>query len=213
MEKYIDVDEVIANASTFIEDMSDELSLMMRQWVWMALRDIGPNYSDIGIAELEVTGGSAAKPDDMIGNFIDLGVYTDEGHEIPYRYNYDAGRTHEDNKIRTRIDIYEDFGFVHFSDFPVTPGYILVKYYKMPLDDCGLPKVPESYLNAVVAYLKFCYYYRVGNRSDMIMISKNHWTEERLKIRAKNKSVAGIRAEQMVRDWMTHIPKTSRKRF
>lgn len=212
--KYIGIDEVIANASTFIEDISDELSLIMRQWVWMALKDIGPNFSDIQTAELEIVGGSIVKPSDMIGNFIDLGIYTSEGHEIPYRYNYNNSRTHLDSTRRRTMDIYEDFGFLHMSDFDsATPDYVVAKYFSMPLDDCGMPKIPESYLNAVVAYLKFCYYYRQGNRSDMVMISKNHWMEERLKIRAKNKSVAGLRAEQMVKDWMTHIPRTGRKRF
>lgn len=213
MEKYINVDEVVANASTFIEEMSDELALMMRQWVWMALRDIGPNYNDIETAEIEIVGSSAAKPADMIGNFIDLGVYSAEGHEIKYRYNFDGGPAHEDTTIRPVIDIYEDASFVHFSDFAITPDYIIVKYYKMPLDDCNLPKVPESHLNAVVAYLKFCYYYRQGNRSDMIVISRNHWLDERAKIRSKNKSVAGIRARQIEKEWMTIIPKVNRRRF
>jgi len=213
MEKYINVDEVVANASTFIEEMSDELALMMRQWVWMALRDIGPNYNDIGTAEIEIVGGSAAKPADMVGNFIDLGVYSAEGHEINYRYNFDGGPTHENTTISPVIDIYEDASFVHFSDFAITPDYMIVKYYKMPLDDCSLPKVPESHLNAVVAYIKFCYYYRQGNRSDMIVISRNHWLDERAKIRGKNKSVSGIRARQIEKEWMTHIPKVNRRRF
>lgn len=213
MEKYINVDEVVANASTFIEEMSDELALMMRQWVWMALRDIGPNYNDIETAEIEIIGNSAAKPPNMIGNFIDLGVYSAEGHEIKYKYNFDGGPSHEDKVIRKAIDIYEDAGFIHFSDFSLTPDYIIAKYYRMPLDECGLPKVPESYLNAVVAYLKFCYYYRQGNRSDMIVISRNHWLDERAKVRSKNKSVAGIRAKQIEKEWMTIIPKVNRRRF
>jgi len=213
MSNYIDIDEAIANASTFTEDMTDELALIMRQWVWMAIRDIGPNYNDISTTEIEIIGSSAAKPQDMIGNFIDLGIYTAEGYEIPYKYNFDGSSIHEHGEIRTRIDIYEDAGFVHFSDFPIVPDHMRVKYHKMPLDDCGLPKVPESYLNAIVAYIKFCLYYRKGNRSDMIMISKNHWLDERAKIRAKNKSVAGIRAKQIEKEWLTHIPNMNRKRF
>lgn len=213
MEKYIDVDEVIANATTLMEDVSDELSLMMRQWVWMALRDIGPNYSDITVSEIDVVGSSAAKPADMIGNALDLAIFTSDGDEIPYRYNYDGGQVHEDRRVRRVMDIYEDHGFFHFSDYDLIPAYIKIKYNRMPLDECGLPKVPESYLNAIVAYLDFCRYRRQANRSDMLVISERIWKDERAKIKARNKSVAGIRAEQMLKDWMTHIPKTNRKRF
>lgn len=213
MEKYIDVDEVVANASTFIEEMSDELALMMRQWVWMAMRDIGPNYGDVTTAEIEIIGSSAQKPLNMIGNFIDLAVYTAEGHEINYNYNFDGGRVHDSKLIKSVIDIYEDANYVHFSDFALIPDYMIVKYYTMPLDSCNLPKVPESHLNAVVAFIKFCYYYRQGNRSDMIVISRNHWLDERAKVRGRNKSVAGIRAKQIEKEWMTHIPKVNRRRF
>jgi len=213
MEKYIDVDEVIANASTLIEDITDEASLMMRQWVWMALRDIGPNYSDVEVAEIDVIGSTVEKPANMIGNILDLGIFTPEGYEIPYRYNYDGGQVHQDKKYAGVIQIYEDSGYIHLSDFDLPIGYARIKYNKMPLDDCGLPKVPESYLNAVVAYLKHMWYYRQGNRSDMVVISERIWKDERAKVRSRNKSIAGIRAEQMVKDWMSHIPKTNRKRF
>lgn len=213
MDRYIDVDEVIANASTFIEEMSDEMARIMRQWVWMAMRDIGPNYADITVEEIEASGSSVAKPANMIGNFIDLGVYTSSGVEIPYRYNFDGGKVHSDCRTRTRIDIYEDEGFIHFSDFPVSPDYIIAKFYKMPLDDCGMPKVPESHLNAVVAYLKFCYYYRQARDFGMISIAKNHWMDERAKIRGKNKSIAGIRAKQIEKEWLSIIPKMNRRGF
>lgn len=213
MNKYIDVDEVVANAATMVPDVSDELALMMRQWVWMAMRDIGPNYNDVTTTEIEITGGSAAKPVDMIGNFIDLGVYSAEGYEIPYKYNFDGSSIHQDDVIKTRIDIYEDEGFVHFSDFPVTPDFIKVKYYRMPLDDCGLPKVPESHLNAVSAYLMYRYHVRDAKNYAMIGMTRDEWQNERAKVRGRNKSVAGIRAKQIEKEWLTHIPKMNRKRF
>lgn len=206
MERFLEVDEVVANASTFIEDMTDEMALIARQWVWFAMRDIGPSYDLISNREVEISGGSARKPEDMTGNIIDLTVYTESGQEIPYRYNYNNARKSENSKIRNILDIYEDPHFIHFSDHDPKPERVLIKYFKMPLDDCHLPLVPESHLNAVMAYIKFAYYFRRGNDSAMIGFSKNFWEQERLKVRAKNKSVAGLRAKQIVKEWMSIIP-------
>lgn len=212
MNRFLEVDEVVANASTFIKGMSDELALIMRQWVWMAMRDIGPSYDLIETAEININDNSAAKPLDLTGNIIDMAVYEENGEQIPHRYNYSGSKIHK-GRERNKIDVYEDPNYIHFSDFEKTPSYVKIKYFKMPLDDCNEPLVPESHLNAIVAYLKFSYYFREGNDFGMIGMSKNHWEQERLKIRAKNKSVAGERAKQMVKEWMSIIPNPRYNRF
>lgn len=215
MNRFIEVDEVIANASTFIKDMSDELSLIMRQWVWFAMRDIGPSNDLIETANVAIIDGSAKKPSDMTGNIISLGVYDEAGNEINYRYNYSASQRVRTGNIKTGVlNIYEDRDYVHFSEHEDCPlSYIVIRYFKMPLDDCGMPLVPESHLNAVMAYLKFAFYYREANDSSMIGFSRSIWMDERAKIRSKNKSVAGIRAEQIMKSWMSIIPNMRYNKF
>lgn len=213
MNRFLEVDEVIANAATFIKDMSDEVSLIMRQWVWFAMRDIGPSYDLIEKADIQIIDGSAKKPDDLTGNIIDLAIYDCNGNELKYRYNYSGGRVHSGNENNGILNIYEDKNYVHISDGDAVPAYISIRYFKMPLDDCGMPLVPESHLNAIVAYLKWAYYFREANDFSMIGFSKQVWLDERAKIRAKNKSVAGLRAEQMMKSWMSIIPNMKYNRF
>lgn len=213
MDRFLEVDEVVANGSTFIEEISDELALIMRQWVWFAMRDIGPSYELIETSEINVVDNSVAKPLDMTGNPIELGVYDESGNEIPYRYNYSGGRVFTKRDWQKTIDIYEDATHIHFSDFERQPSYAVLKYFKMPLSDCNEPLVPESHLNAVVAYLKFAFYWRQGTNPAMIGMARNMWEQERLKIRSKNKSVAGLRAKQMVKEWMSIIPNPKFNRF
>lgn len=209
MERFIDVDEVIANACTLIEEVNDELTLVMRQWVWMALRSIGPSRANIGVASINIIDGSAKKPKDLIGNIIDLTIQDYDGNDLSYRYNYDDGNIHSNSsakKSRVSLDIYEDDHYIHLADFDPKPGKVTIKYYKMPLDECGLPLVPEDHLNAIVAYILYMYYLRKGNNYAMIGMCKNDWSIERDRIKSRNKSISGIRAKQALREWMSLIP-------
>lgn len=214
MDRYIDIEEVIATAATFLPEISDEVSLMMRQWVWMAMRDIGPNYNDIDTINISLQGGTAEKPADLTGNIIDMAVYSEAGVEIPHKYNYNADKMHEDDRRnRSTVSVYEDENYIHVSDYHIVPDYVRIRYFKMPLDDCGLPKIPENHLNSVVAYLLYCYHMRMQKDFAMIGFSKNQWLDERAKIRSKNKSISGVRVKSILKEWMTHIPKVNRNRF
>ena len=208
MERFIEVDEVIANACTLFEEVSDELTLVMRQWVWWALRSIGPSDYNLGVASINIVDGSAKKPVDMTGKIKDLSILDCNGRELDYRYNYSQGNLPDKirGERRSKIDIYEDNDYIHFGDFDPKPEVVHIKYFKLPIDDCGMPLVPEDHLNAIIAYLTYMYYLRKGNNYAMIGMCKNEWNVERDRIRSKNRAVYGIQAKQIMKEWMSLLP-------
>lgn len=208
MDRFLDVDEVIANACTRIKNVSDDDMLTMRQWVWDAMRSIGPSNSHIEVKDVNIFNGQAKKPRDLTGKIIDLSIYDENNQEIPYRYNYDGGVIHQKRSRakRNKIDIYEDAHFINFSDFDITPKYVKIKYFKMPLDDCDLPLVPEDHLLAIVYFLMYTYYLSEGSNFGMIGMISSKWETERARIMSRNRSMAGVRFKQAAREWMSMIP-------
>jgi hypothetical protein len=212
MKRYISIDEVIGTAATYLEEISDEVATYMRQWVWLAMREIGPNYGDLVVEKVILVDGSARKPEYLTGNVLELAVYNEDNHQIPTRFNYQGSRINMKENHRHKVDVYEDRDYIHVSDHESNPSYITIKYWKLPLDDCGLPLIPEDHLLAIVMFLLYSFQLRKSTDFGMMGMYERRWLQLRDKVKASNKSVSGLRAEQMVKEWMSLIP-NSKKRF
>lgn len=218
MDRFLEIDEVIANASTIIKGMDSELELLARQWVWLALRKIGPSFNDIEVADIDVIDKTVTKPLDCI-SLIDLALYTSDGGEIGYRYNKGgSSRTHGKDNTGTLLNIYEDPHFIHISDdltsYGLTPTVCRLRYYKFPLDSCGMPLVPEIHLFAVMLFIKWMYELRENpNNSFSLSVARNDFMSALDVAKTQNKSVTPIQAKEIARTWKSMLPNPNFNRY
>ncbi len=211
MDRFLDIDEVIANASTVIKGMNSELELLARQWVWLALRKIGPSFNDIDVIDIEVIDKTIQKPIDCI-SVIDLALYDGSGIELGYRYNKGgSSRTHRKQDVNQLLNIYEDPHFIHISDDlnsqGLYPTVCRLRYYKFPLDDCGMPLVPEIHLFPIMMFIKWMYEMRENpNNSFSVASARNDFMQALDVARTNNKSVTPIQAKEIARTWKSMLP-------
>ena len=211
MDRFLDIDEVIANASTIIKGMNSELELLARQWVWLAIRKIGPSFNDIEVADIDIIDKTITKPIDCI-SVIDLALYSDDGSELGYRYNKGGStRTHRKEDVNALLNIYEDPHFIHISDefnsSFTSPVLCRLRYYKFPLDSCGMPLVPEIHLFPVMMFIKWMYEMRENpNNSYSVSAARNDFMSALDVAKTMNKSVTPIQAKEIARTWKSMLP-------
>ena len=217
MERFIDVDEVIATAASTIKNMSDEEMLLAKQWVWMAIRKIGPSSDTIITADVDVIDKTIEIPDNCVSNgIIDLAIYDNLGREIKYRFHKGGDkRTHlKEYKDDCLLNIYQDDKFIHLSDSNYDPSTARIKYYSFPLDECGLPKIPEPHLFPIMMFIRWMMALRNSPASPFeLSTAERNWREALDVAKSRNKAVSVLQAKEIARTWTSLMPNPSFNRF
>lgn len=212
MDRFLDIEEVVATAATILPTMSDEEKLLAKQWSWMAIRKIGPSSDHIKVVDVSVIDKTIEIPLDCI-SIIDLAIYGTDNVEIKYRYNKGGSlRVHKkDSTGEYLLNIYQDSNFIHISDSlssaGVEPSLARIKYYSFPLDECNQPMIAEQHLFAVMMFIRWMWSIRNAPTSPYETSSAaNDWRQALDVAKANNKSVSVLQAKEIARTWSSMIP-------
>lgn len=224
MSKFVTLDSVTAEAKSILKTATDKDRLIFQQWVYRALREIGPGKQNVDICRLYAKDFSFKKPDDM-HSAIDVGLFRADGSEVPYRYQAGKKRIHTrrtrfareglyDNVDVNKIDLSEDDYYFHIStDVNASISYADVRYFKMPVDEDGMPMIPEDQVFAIMMFIRYMWMMRENGPMNSIMESKQTWLQERDRAKSRNKMPSMLEGTQIAIEWMSMIPNMKFKKF
>lgn len=215
--KYLPIEEVVSNAmlSLGCEDSRDKI--IFRQWAYIAMRQIGCSYLDIEIACPEVCDLSFRKPTNLIST-IEVSLADVSGRSINYKYIHNRGLLPMDEATSLSLGygmimLSEDDDFYHLSSNATCITAAEIKYYSLPVDENGDPKVPERDLLTVMSFIEFMYIKRKRIMSPNLVsggdltLFRDLWQRELMKAKGRNKMPSIHQAREIARGWMSMINK------
>ena len=222
------MDELIAEAYARLdlEDSRDEL--IFRNWIYRALKWIGPSSPQIKPVCLEICDLSIKKPHDY-WSAIDMNLLDSQGRIYYFQYTNNGFMRSEEGKnangqflgtdasltgART-ILVGEDYHCFNISDTgseaPLAKAEL--KYYAMPKDKNGDPLIAEDSVEAVLAYVEWQYLKRGRNRTrgtrkfphSEVETARMTWMNYKGMVQGNRKLPHPLAAEPMLRKWVTGI--------
>lgn len=227
MARTIPVDEVIAEACTILKHVTEQEKIFMRQWAYTAMREIGSFNLNIKVTpQLFLEDWSVKKPDDLLRT-NDIALYGSDGSEIVHTFkgyasgNIDAdeesvsGRIHQDIRNlsrdgRTAVAITESENYFNVEEFNGTDSsgvYMFIRYYALPLDNNGLPKIPDFATLAIIFYIRAMWAMRDNSNQNYIESSWNMWKIQRAKAEGRGKTPDMIEGKAIVKTINSMIQK------
>ncbi len=191
MERFISVEEVVANAQSVIPEADDRATNIMKQWVYLGIKEIGVSLEDIKVADLFPEDNSVRKPDDLI-IIDDVALLDSAGNEYQYHYRGPGTRIHTASEPTDAypIDISEDDYYIHLGSTGSGITTVRIRYYALPIDEHGDIKIKQDYLLPLIDYLAYMWARRTKDKSLGTYLTL--WTQQLLKAKAKNRAVSPI---------------------
>jgi hypothetical protein len=222
MNRFLSIDEVVDNARTIIPGVSAEDKVIFRQWVVWAMRDIGPNKDWIKACRINRKDGSFKKPNDFI-TAVGIALYSTDGVEVPYIYQSGGIRIHTDRtqiydststgEVTTQRYLSEDAYYFHVGGNTDDLGYILLRYYALPVDKYGYPLIEEDNMLAYVNFCSWMWSRRKGDNRSEIAQNYDFWIMERDRIKGRNKMVSIPEAEGIFKKYLNMLHGPTYKTF
>lgn len=214
--KFVSVDEVVATAESFIGPVSATDRNLMRQWAYLGLRNIGASKAWVETCVIYPKELEARKPDDMY-KAIDLALYNASNVELYFAFRGTGTRIHSPKNLQSRnqqylpefgavIDVSEDNFYFHLGSNGSDVAYIKLKYFKLPIDENGLPLIPEDHVLAIAFFIQWIWSKRKGDNRSEIDQNKRDWKIERAKVRSANNMPSQLETDEINRKWMSMIP-------
>lgn len=230
----ISFDEIIAEAFERVgtEDSRDEL--IFRNWIYRALRWIGPNMVNIKTECLEVCDLSIKKPCDY-WSAIDMNLLDDQGHVFYYQYTENGFLESEQRNPHSHsgigaglyvrknrsIKVGEDSYCFNLSSIAkeLSISKAEIKYYALDLDNNGDPMVQEGNVEAVYAYIEFMYLKRMRNKTrgtrqvpqSEVKDAEDRYMRYKAMVNGSMRMPSPLAAEVMTRKWVSRIPNFKNK--
>ena len=216
--RFIGVDEVIADAMSIIPGTTKSEKLLARQWSYIALREIGPSNDFVQVCTIYPHNLKLKKPDSLQST-LDIALY-DSGHNELYN-NYRSGKSRIHAKRRIGNSTVEDSeqsdGFaieLSEDDYSFNLGsnannvaYAIVRFFEFPVDEDGLPKIPEKSRLAIMMFIRYMWTLRKNeNRFDRDRAEVS-WLNARNRARARGKMPSMLEYEAIAKSWMSMINK------
>jgi len=224
---FVHVDEPVALAMTLIPNSSSVEKAVARQWAYMGLRDIGPGMHWFEDCVLYPSSNlSMRKPDDMYKP-IDLALFKQEsdGSLSELRYSYKglgrrihaSGNVHLDGGtygplLHAPIDLSEDSHFFHLGSNGGDVFCAKIKYWKLPVDAYGLPKIPEHQVLAIAFFIRWMWAMANSDKQDR-QLSRSEYIAARSEARGRNKIPNGLEMEQVSKEWINLLNAPQFKKF
>lgn len=219
----IPVDEVIAEACTLLKGVTQQEKIFMRQWAYTALRKIGFTKINIEVSDkLYLSDWSVRKPDNLVKT-NDLALFDSSGSEVMHSFkgyasgNINAGenvtgRIHQDirNTTSNYIGITESENYFNVEEFTTTDPdsvYIKIRYYAIPVDLDGLPKIPEHATLAIIMYIRAMWAMRDNSNQSAIQIAWHMWKEERAAAEGRGKTPDMLEGKEIAKTINSMIQK------
>jgi len=225
--KTIDVDAVIAEASSVIKNVSEQEKQLMIQWCYTAARKIGSGPQDVRVSEkLFLNDFSAQKPSDL-SSVIDLALFDSADQEIVIKFQGssegpdlgDTARIHQDVRSgKQALQVSEDgtyFNVESFSDDSPGDAYFKTRYYAYPVDDDGMPRIYEECTLAIMMYIRYMWTLRERRSLGEIQEARQTWLSERASAESEIKTPSMLEGREIALglNSMIHNPDKKSRRY
>lgn len=231
----ITMDELIAESFQRLDNEDSRDELIFRNWIYRAMRWIGPHAYSIKTKCIEVCDLSIKKPCDywygldlnLIGTNGEIYYYQYAEHGFMNSEQSDSGvEEHLENGgslsgYRT-IEIGEDHYCFNLNSIAGSSSIKTaeLKYYAMPKDEHGDLMISEDVVEAIHAYLRWMYIERGRERSrgtrmyplSEVNEARTRWQNYKAMVQGNIKMPSPQAAEVMLRKWVTLIPDFKNKR-
>jgi len=219
---YVSVDQVIATASSIIEQVDTMDRAYFKEWVYLGLQQIGPNTAWYNDVTLYPNNLELKKPSDMYAP-VDLALYDGNNHELRFTYRGLGRRLHQSGnnvldegvyapEFGAPIDLSEDAYYFYLGTNSSQVSYALLKYLKYPVDEVGNLMIPENDVLPLSYFVKYMWYCRKDDKQGMGQWN-NKWIAARNEVRGEHKTPSLLDATEMARTWNSLIQKARYKNF
>lgn len=210
------VDQVVANAMTIIKEADDMDRGIMKQWVYSALREIGPsNLNEKVVRMYPNEEGFLRKPDDLIWA-NDIALFNSSDTELHYKYRGANKRIHtaaESVASYRPIDLGEDADFFILGSNRENVAYADLRYYSTPTDHEGKIQVPEHTVEPIKMYINYQWQMREARAQSAIESARFAWEDHRRRARGRNKMPSMLQGAAIADAWMSMINKNETKTY
>lgn len=232
MASLVTVKQLIASVFLRLEldDSRDEV--VFNEWIWDALREIGPSRLDKKRACMDMHDLCFNLPHDY-SSAIDLNLLDSSGAIYSYHYSETGFLESEVNNRSdsrgqnaslsggyNRLTIVENKRSFSLSsnanDLGITSAELV--YYALPMDGDGNILIEEIMQEAVMAFIEYMYIKRERNKDrNKIPMSEvdwhwDKWTKKRQEMRGYKKDPGPLGMDPIARRWITSIPNFRNKR-
>jgi hypothetical protein len=219
--KFVPLEEVVATAMTLVVPADDSDRNVFRQWAYLGLRDIGPTNAWVDDCVLYPEELKLPKPEYMYKP-ITLALYDANNTELLYAYRGSGRRVHSPSNSITAdgvydpnfgavIDVSEDAYYFHLGSNATSVSYAKLKYLKLPVDENNNIMFPEDTVLAIALFIR--YMWAARSNSNMVTVYERSWVMARNAARGRSKTPTTMEADEIVRKWITLIPRLKYKEF
>jgi len=209
-EQFLNIAEVVANSISILPNPTDAEKIIFRQWIYIAQRDMGFPAMDVRQADITPHDLSVRKPDDF-SSAIDVALFLTDGSEVASSYQGAGKKIHKEFRSgAVTVQISETPTYFHLESTGASVTCFTLKYYGLPIDDDGMPKIPERCNLAIMMFVKWMWSVRNNESIGIREQNRRDWISEAAKQRSKNKMPSMLQGEQIVKSWMSMIDKAIR---
>jgi hypothetical protein len=201
--RFAPMEEVVATAMTIVPGATQEHQVLFRQWVWEAVKQIGPTTHWVKTCEIKAKNLSIPKPKDLAST-LTIGLFDESGHEIHYTWQGYGDRVHIDRfqnhalltreDATFRIDLSEDAYYFHIGTNGKSVAYAKLRYLALPIDSDSKLLIPEDNILACATFCRWMWAMRKGDNQSEIDLSRDTWYRERDRIYGDNKMPSVMQA-------------------
>ena len=207
--QFVSVDEAVATAMTLLPENAALNEVLARQWSYMALRNIGPTSHWFDECELYPNDNLILKKPIDMWKAIDIALFTSTGVEVNFVYRGLGKRIHREGDLDLQnipyVDLSEDNHAFYLGSNGTSVAKAKLKYWQLPIDNDGLPKIPEGQILAIAFFIRWMWSIRQNENQSDRQISEQNYKMERNKARSEGNAPSGIEMEQIGKEWVSLI--------
>jgi hypothetical protein len=220
--RYVSIQESVANAMIALGLEQDEYRNIFTDWAYEATRSIGVSEVNLKTEEIAISNGLASIPSDMAyPDQIALKKSGSDEFVYPiFNSSYWQGIPQSDQVYRTDQNYYINIqgeSFVFSSDVS-SDGFnrLVLRYWAFPIDQDGMPLIPEYYTRAVTTYIEFMHVkrMRMRNRQEIPMSEVDYmekrWLRMKLDAVTQRNMPTKPEIEGAIMQWNTMLPNQRR---
>ncbi len=221
---YLSLDEVVASARTTIGTSDKQDEVLMRQWAWEALQDVGISEDSIEVCTIKPKNLIAAKPDNC-RVLIDVNLLDANGCQFQHVFRTGKKRIYKNvthplfilnaagHPVPIVVDVSEDRNNIILGTNGTGVTSILVRFFSYPIDPNGLPMIREDERMAIVYYIRHMWALRKNDNRSEIDQNYRMWMLESDRARARKKNITNEEFKSIVKRWARLIPDFNYQRF
>lgn len=222
--RYEELNSVIAEALSITPDVDAADWAMARQWAVTALMQLGTSEDEIDVCQIDAKNLILKKPPEMRSS-IELSLYDANTVYIPHIMRSGKTRIYPDYRtiaatINSQtiypipVDVSEDQDAFYLGTNGENVKYALVRYFKYPLDDNGMPKIREDEKFAIMCYIQWAKASKKGENQSEIFNKWQMWAKQHDMARARKKSdMTNDKHKTISRNWMRLLPSFNQSSF